>query len=315
MQKTHLFVIMLVLVSTLSPVAAYAALQPAALDYVGARQLMELDPNLTGDGVLIAAVCRSMTYVNDKAQNDYRFNMNHNSLYRSDVVFADGTDGRFGISSHATAVAGMLVGHDESAQTESFGSFEYRGVCPQASVDVYEFWRFATMHLYDKQPFEADVLTLSLGEKYEDWWTRAVDNLAVEKNLIIIASIGNGRDDYDMLYPGAGSNCIGVGVINTTVDEDGSISLSDFSVPQPAQNSTGPTSDQRCKPDIVAPGTALVPVYNDASEYAIRENWSSLAAPLVSGTTALLLQKAYTDETLARALEHPGKVRSSKRFC
>lgn len=287
--------------------AADTPLEPAALDYTHTRRLSQQDPNLTGKGILITAVCRSMTYINNKAQNDYRFNMNHNSLYRADVAFADGTDGRFGTSSHATAVAGILVGQDDNAQFDSVGPFQYRGACPGASVDVYEFWRFATMHLFDAQPFEADMITLSLGEKYEDWWTRAVENLAVEKNLIVIASIGNGRHDYDMLYPAAGSNCIGVGVVNAAVDENGAAGLDDFSVPKHKNSSSGPTSDRRCKPDIVAPGTALVPVYNDDADYVVRENWSSLAAPVVSGTTALLLQKAYADETLGMAFEQPGK--------
>jgi hypothetical protein len=282
-------------------------LEPAALEYARIRELTLQDPNLTGRDVLVAAVCRSMTYINDAAQNDYRINMNHNSLYRSNVAFADGTDGSFGISAHATAIAGILIGQDDTAEYPSAGPFHYRGICPEASLDIYEFWRFATMHLFDAQPFEADIVTLSLGEKYEDWWTRAVENLAIEKNLIVIASIGNGQEHYGMLYPGAGANCIGVGVVNAAVDENGQVSLYEFSAPRLGSSSAGPTDDQRCKPDIVAPGTALVPVYNDAADYVVEANWSSLAAPVVSGTTALLLQKIYADPALAAAFEQPGK--------
>ena len=282
-------------------------LQPAALDYTHTRALSVQDPNLTGRDILIAAICRSMTYANDRPQNDYRFNMNHNSLYRGDVAFADGTDGRLGISSHATAIAGILIGQDENAQFPSIGPFQYRGACPDASVDVYEFWRFVTMHLFDKQLFEADLITLSLGETFEDWWTRAFENLTVEKNIIVIASIGNGGDNYDMLYPGAGANVIGVGVIDAAVDENGIVSLRQFSTPHRENSSSGPTDDQRCKPDIVAPGTTLVPAYNNSDEYIIEENWSSLAAPIASGTTALLLQKAYSDETLGKAFDQPEK--------
>jgi hypothetical protein len=308
MHQTNRLTISLLIVLMGTCVAAWAVpLEPAALEYARIRQLADDDPNLTGRGVLIAAVCRSMTYINDKAQNDYRINTNHNSLYRSDVAFADGTDGRFGISSHATAVAGILIGRDDNAQTPASGPFEYRGVCPEASVDIYEFWRFATMHLFDAQHFEADIVTLSLGEKYEDWWTRAVENLAVEKNLIVIASIGNGQQAYDLLYPGAGANSIGVGVVNAAVDENGAVSLYEFSAPRSGHSSFGPTDDLRCKPDIVAPGTALIPVHNNSADYVVAANWSSLAAPVVSGTTALLLQKIYADEALAVAFDRPGK--------
>ena len=282
-------------------------LEPASLDHAGIRNLTQQDPNLTGQDVLIAAVCRSMTYINDRPLNDYRFNMEHECLYRSDVVFADKTDGQFGISSHATAIAGILLGQDNEALHPAVGQFQYRGVCPEASVDVYEFWRFMTMNLFDKQPFEADIISLSLGETFENWWTRGLENLAVEENIIVIASIGNGTDAYNMLYPGAGANCIGVGVIDAAVDENGLISLSEFSIPKEQSSSVGPTSDLRCKPDIVAPGTALVPAHDNGSDYSLQTNWSSLSAPVVSGTTALLLQKAYSDPTLGKAFDQPGK--------
>ncbi len=299
---------LLVLLVGLSAVTwAAPPVEPAALDYTGTRILAQRDPNLTGQDVLIAAICRSMTYINEKPLNDYRFNMDHDSLYRSDVTFADQTDGQFGLSSHATAVAGMLIGQDEEAMHPAVGQFQYRGACPDAAVDVYEFWRFMTMNLVDKQPFEADIISLSLGETFEDWWTRGLENLAVKNNLIVIASIGNGADTYNLLYPGAGANCIGVGVIDAAVDKNGVVSLREFSTPKEMTSSTGPTSDQRCKPDIVAPGTALVPAHNNGYDYTLQTNWSSLSAPVVSGTTALLLQKAYSDPALGKAFDRPGK--------
>ena len=295
------------MLSTICSLIARAdvSLEPASLNYTHTRALLERDPNLTGRDILIAAVCRSMTYINGKPQNDYRFNMNHNSLYHADVLFEDGTDGQFGISSHATAIAGILVGQDNNAYFPSIGDFQYEGICPDASVDVYEFWRFATLYLFDKQPFDADIITLSLGETFEDWWTRAFENLTTEQDTIVIASIGNGGGNYDMLYPGAGANIIGVGVVDAVTDANGLVSLCDFSLPNNENSSSGPTDDKRCKPDIVAPGTALIPAYDNSDGYLIGENWSSLAAPIVSGTTALLLQKAYSDETLNKAVNRP----------
>ena len=111
---------MVLLVSCFSVLAlADMPLEPAALDYTHTRALSVMDPNLTGRDILIAAICRSMTYINNRPQNDYRFNMNHDSLYHADVAFADGTDGRLGISSHATAVAGVLIGQDNEAHLPS----------------------------------------------------------------------------------------------------------------------------------------------------------------------------------------------------
>ncbi len=294
------------LLSVWAAAANTVPLEPAALDYTGIREITSADPNLTGDGVLIAAICRSMTYRNEIPLNDYRFNMDHDALYRGDVAFEDNSDGRFGISSHATAIAGLLIGQKDNAKHPTLGTFNYRGICPDAAVDVYEFHRFG-LYLYEKRAFEADIITLSLGEKYEDWWTRALDNLAARDDRILIASTGNGQSDYHLLYPGAGANAIGVGVIDAAVDENGKLSLQEFSAPSADHSSSGPTDNNRCKPDIVAPGTAIVPLHNSPADYTIEKNWSSLAAPIVSGTAALLLQKAYADPTLSTDIDRPGK--------
>lgn len=280
-------------------------LEPAAVDAVGIRQLQQVDPNLTGAGVVIAAVCRSMSYINGLPQNDYRFNMQHNSLAGADVLFEDHSDGLYGISPHATAIGGILVGLDDAAVLPDGTPFDYRGVCPSASVDVYEFWRFAALRLFAREPVSADVLTLSLGEVFDDWWTRAIERLAAEQGTVVVASIGNGQAVKDPpLYPAAGANVIGVGVLSSVVWPDGTISLSEFTLPTADGSSQGPTDDLRSKPDLVAPGTAVVPDAYSEDGYAIQVNASSLAAPVTAGTAALLLQRAYGDPTLAAALEN-----------
>ncbi|MHC5082641.1 MAG: S8 family serine peptidase [Planctomycetota bacterium] len=283
-------------------------LQPAMLSVTGTHSLWQNDPNLTGSGVLIAAVCRSQSYINDKPMNDYRFNMGHNSLFDADVVFEDGTDGHQGLSGHATALAGILLGLDEEAGDPALGSFQYRGACPDASVNAFQWQEFVLRYLYRKQPIEADILTLSLGDIFELPWTRAIEQLAADEDLIVIAGIGNGDDAHTpVLYPAAGANAIGVGVVDAVVDAQGNVSLSEFSLPTEAHSSTGPTDNQRCKPDLVAPGTALVPSHDDRAGYQVQQNWTSLAAPAVSGTVALLLQKAEQTPDLQKAFNKPGK--------
>jgi len=277
-------------------------IEPTALDFTNTRALWKTDPNLTGKGILIGTICRSITYINDKPQNDYRFNMNHNSLYDADVLFMDGTDGRFGISEHATSIAGVLLGLDENATHPDAGTFNYRGTCPDVSVNVYEFEHFSILHLLGKRPVEEDIILLSLGDIFEDWWTRALEQVATEKDLLVVASVGNGTDAYTPkpLYPGAGSNVLGVGVVDVAANGD-------FTIPKPNHSSIGPTEDQRCKPDIVAPGTALVPAAENENGYELKTNWSSLAAPIIAGTAALLKQKAMTDDALKNDFNQPGK--------
>ncbi len=271
--------------------------EPQALDVAGIRQLQQADPNLTGSGVVIAAVCRSNSYFNGRPQNDYRFDMNHRSLAGADIWFEDHSDGLYGVSPHSTAIAGILIGLDPDAALPDGAPFAYRGVSPLASVDVYEFWRFAGLRIFTDEPVSADIITLSLGDVFEDWWTRGIERLAAEQGTVVVAAIGNGQAARDpILYPAAGANVIGVGVLESALTSQGRPSRSDFTVPTARHSSQGPTDDLRSKPDLVAPGTAIVPDAGSADGYTVVANASSLAAPMVAGTAALLLQHAYDNE-------------------
>jgi hypothetical protein len=276
------------------------SVEPAALEAIGLRDVVEQDPNLTGLGVRIAAICRSMTYLDGVPQGDYRFSMNHSALFGADVVFEDGSKGQAGVSSHATAIGGILLGLDPHGVNSQSGPFAYVGACPDATVEVYEFWRFVSLYVFAGRSFKADIVSLSLGEIFPDWWTRGIERLAAEKGLVVFAAAGNGNRVYDpVLYPAAGANVIAVGVVNAVSGPDGRKSLVLFSTPDPNESSTGPTMDDRCKPDIVAPGRCLVPTVNAENGYAVEGDWSSLATPVAAGAASLLLQKARLNPDLA----------------
>ncbi len=280
-------------------------IQPASFAYCGIRDLQENEPNLTGSDVAVAAVCRSMMYVNGLPQDDYRFNMAHSSLRGGRVFFEDGSNGLYGLSPHETAVGGLLIGLDFQGNHPLTGPFVYKGVCPDATVEVFEFWRFVSLTVFGGKPFSADVLTLSLGDFYEDWWTRGIERLAHKTGVLVVASAGNGLRVSDrVLYPAGGANVLAVGVVQSQVEPDGTPSLRFFSAPHRRISSFGPTADGRSKPDLVAPGRALVPSAYDASTYEIAGDYSSLATPLVSGTAALLFQKIYQTPALAERV-HP----------
>ncbi|MEN6306855.1 MAG: S8 family serine peptidase, partial [Anaerohalosphaeraceae bacterium] len=267
--------------------------EPASLDSIGLRELVAAYPNLTGYGIRIAAIGRSMTYKDGLPVGDFRCNMRHQALFGANMLFEDNSDGFTGISAHETAIAGLLVGNDAFGYHPQLGNFVYLGACPDASLTSYEFWRFVSLYLTATHPFETDIVTMSLGEIFPTWWTRAIENLVEEKGVVVFAAAGNGRSAYDpVLYPAAGANVIAVGVVSTAYDPNNQKSLSVFASPQPAYSSTGPTADLRCKPDLVAPGRGLVVSANSDTEYSIEGDWSSLATPVTAGTAALLLQKA-----------------------
>lgn len=293
MVRWKVYITCLVLSGFLCLARGLAAVEPAALEWVGIRQLQQEYPFLDGYGVTIAAVCRAASYLNGIPQDDWRFNMTHRSLADADVRFEDGSDGRSGISAHATAIGGVLLGLDQFAHPVSGKGVSYQGVCPSVAVDVYEFWRFAALRLFAQKPVTADIVTLSLGQPYECWWTRAVQRLVDKENLIVVAAIGNGYAVRDgLLYPAAGANVIAAGVMPSALLPDGTFSLNQFTEPQPDFSSAGPTDDMRSKPDIVLPASALIPAANTPDGYEPVYNASSLAAPITAGTVALLLQYA-----------------------
>jgi uncharacterized protein YegL len=151
----------------------------------------------------------------------------------------------------------------------------------------------------------------------------AFDRLVRDSGLVIIFSSGNDRNDpgggvetdaqpadWDQI-PGAGTdswngfhtippygtskNVITVGAIN-----DATNNMSTFS-------NWGPTDDGRIKPDVVAPGVNIVSchyndedgngVYDDYVPLADQYSGTSMAAPAVTGITALLIE-SYRDEYL-----------------
>ena len=282
-----------------------APTQPAALDYAGIFEVRQGNPDLTGQGVNIAAVCRSLTYIDGYPQDDYRLDIDHNCFAQSNITFIDNVDAQAGLSDHATAIGAILCGLDPNGFFPEAGYFKYEGAVPDANLSVHEFWRFLVNYIYGGQEIEADVLTFSVGVGFEDWWTRGIERLVEKTGLVTVAGIGNGTEvDDPVLYPAASSNVIGVGVIDSVMCTNIAKTLGNFSIPLPEHSSCGPTYDQRAKPDIVAPGNCLAPISEGQDQYDITGDFTSFATPIVSGTAAMLIQKAKEQPDLQAVLSN-----------
>jgi hypothetical protein len=283
--------------------------QPMGLNNAGVYALRQLDPNLTGQGVKFAVICRSYTYFEGEPQNDYRPAASHSCFKDALFTFHDlpGAPGPAGISPHSTAVCSLLFGRDLNAYNEQVGDFSYQGVVPDAKADVYEFWSFLINNIFPCAIPDVNVLTAEIGYQFEDWWTRGIEAMAQQSGLTVVVGIGNGYNASDpVLYPAAGYNVIGVGVVKSLNTTDTATGLSRFGLVYPEYSSRGPTSDGRSKPDIVAPGNCLAAVAGESDPYEPTGDWSSFATPVVAGTAGLLIQKAAENPALSLANARDG---------
>lgn len=282
-------------------------LQPQGLKHTGIYSMRQIDPTLTGTGVKFAVVCRSFTYIDEKPQNDFRPAVEHECFKTRQFGFWEQALSPAGVSPHSTASCSILLGEDPDAFHPEIGRFYYQGAAPQAQADVYEFWHFLVKNVWSHTPPDADVIVASWGWQFEDWWTRGIESLVEHYGTIVVASIGNGGERHGpVLYPGAGANVIGVGVVDSVKTTDQLINLANFALAYPEHSSYGPTSTGRCKPDLVAPGNCLAADASEPNRYEPVGNWSSFSTPVVAGTVGLLLQKARQDPQLNAAASPEG---------
>ena len=192
------------------------ALQPQALNWAGVYNLRQIDPNLTGAGVRVGVVCRSLTYVDGNPQNDYQPNTRHASFRNAQLQFHDSQTLVARESAHSTAVCSILFGDDPAGITPYLDPFSYQGVVPAAEGHVYELIHFVTQNVHPQEAPKVDVATASFGQELEDWWTRGIEALIEHQGMVFVASIGNGSNASEPpFYPGAGANSIGVGVVSS----------------------------------------------------------------------------------------------------
>ncbi|MGW1557755.1 S8 family peptidase [Streptomyces sp. NPDC002144] len=143
----------------------------------------------------------------------------------------------------------------------------------------------------------AKVANLSLGQADtpgEDPVEAAVNALSKSTGMLTVAAAGNeGPDAGTVDSPGAAESALTVGAV------DGEDRLADFS-------STGPTADNALKPDLTAPGVAIVSARaahghmgDPAADGYVSMSGTSMATPHAAGAAAILAQR-HPDWTGAR---------------
>jgi serine protease AprX len=233
---------------------------------------------------------------------------------------------------HGTHVAGTIAGDG----TGSAG--EYVGMAPAAGiVDVQVLnWRGSGRYssilrglefvIRHKAQFNIRVVNLSFGAPARNSYITdplaAGVELAWREGLVVVAAAGNaGPSSGTVESPGVDPYVITVGA----TDDQATLSLSDDVLAW--FSSWGVQGESRPKPDIVAPGRRIVSLYVPGSTLAtrlsdhvetasngatlFRLSGTSMAAPIVSGAVALMLERypTLTPDQVKKIL-----VSSAQRF-
>ena len=196
--------------------------------------------------------------------------------------------------SHGTHCAGIAAGTGGASGT-------YSGVAPQANLagvialdggsgDEQDLLRAVEWTIANKDRFSIGVMSLSLGgpvvipgatNNGASSISQALD-VAVESGIVTVVAIGNGNlgiaaHPGSVTYPGDSEKAITVGSVNDDHNRE-------------VYSSRGPTGDGRLKPDVMAPGGAVMSARANSGDDYVSYSGTSMAAPHVAGVAALILQ-------------------------
>lgn len=227
---------------------------------------------------------------------------NHPDFSGKIALFKDYVYGKrhnYDDNGHGTHVSGIIAASGE----RSFG--KYRGVAPGVSLYIYKildkYGRGNTAAilaaiedvLQRNRKEKIHILNISVGMlNGTNQWERHSVLEAVEKaweqGIVVVAAAGNnGPGENTVTIPGQSKVVITVG------SEEGTFGIEKYG--KPLCSGEGPTDQCVVKPEILAPGRHIYSCSAKDFGYEIKSG-TSMSAPIVSGSLALLLEK-YQDMT------------------
>lgn len=214
------------------------------------------------------------------------------------VCFKDYINGRkapYDDNGHGTHIAGIIGGNGVGS------GGRYMGIAPKChfiiikildqkgngnTENVVEAIKWLVMK---KEQYKIRVVNISIGMVLEAESTerkrllQAVE-FAWDSGIAVVAAAGNnGPEENSVTVPGISRKIITVGCFDDSKEEIGVSRL------KPDYSGQGPTDSCVMKPELVVPGTNVISC--STSGAYVKKSGTSMAAPMVSGSIALLLSK------------------------
>jgi serine protease AprX len=215
---------------------------------------------------------------------------------------------------HGTHVAGIIAGNSWNLPSSDPNRGRYVGIAPDADLitlkiaddqgestilDVITALQFAVQ---SKDQLHIRVVNLSISSDTPDSYLTDPLDAAVEaawhSGIVVVVADGNRGDAADAADYAPANDPFVISVGGT--DEHGTPAVDDDTVAD--WSSRGTTQDGFAKPDVLAPGAHMISTLADGSAYQqlcpqcvvggdyLQISGTSMAAPVVSGEAALLLQ-------------------------
>jgi serine protease AprX len=270
---------------------------------IGADKVWNEAPYIQGQGIGVAVLDSGVNY-----QDDLYTVMGRNRVVAS-VNFQGGYNAStFDGYGHGSHVAGVIAGNGRHLNGK------YIGVAPQADIinvkvcddlqkglcTAESVVKGLQWVLQNKTTYNIRVVNISLNSSVAESYNTSPIDAAVEvlwfNGIVVVVSAGN-QGQANLFAPANDPFAIVVGA----VDDVGTVGIGDDKLT--TFSSYGITSDGFARPDLVAPGKNIVSLMGNSGmglaksypqnileNYYFRMSGTSVAAPVVAGAVALLLQ-------------------------